>query len=270
MYEAYWNLKSQPFSRNPGESFFFPGRSAESTLQRMTWALENLSGPVLIPGPSGAGKTTLVRRFATEFSEYSPFVQMLFPVLSADEMLRMILRELSGQESLPELGRDGTLVSIRSALRQLSEAGTTLLFFDDAHLLSDEIIVQVLHPLLCLEEADSAIQLKIILAGQPHLAERIQRFSAVSERVAVCSPLELLSLSETADFVTLSLAAVGCETPIFSTDSLTRLHRLTDGNPRRIARLCEMALLVGFAEEQQQIDVAVIDAVAGEVLRAAA
>ncbi len=270
MYEAYWNLKSQPFSRNSGETFFFPSLSVESTLQRMTWALENLSGPVLIPGPSGSGKTTLVRRFASEFSEYSPFIQMLFPVLSADEMLRMILRELSGQESLPALGRDGTLVGIRSALRQHSETGATLLFFDDAHLFSDEILVQVLHPLLCLAEAESSIQLKMVLAGQPHLAERIQRFPAVSERIAVCSPLELLSCEETSDFVTLSLAAAGCETPVFSPDSLVRLHRLTDGNPRRIARLCEMALLVGFAEEQQQIDVAVIDAVAKEVLRAAA
>ena len=39
---------------------------------------------------------------------------------------------------------------------------------------------------------------------------------------------------------------------------------------RKIARLSEMALLVGFAEQQEEIDADVIDSVAAEILPAAA
>ena len=271
MYESYWNLNSRPFCGGSDSDFFFAGSSAESTLQRLTYALENLSGPVLIPGETGTGKTTLVRRFAQEFGEFQPFVQLIFPMLSADESLRMLLRELTGAELNGIPARDTVLSGIWSALTNIAASGSkALLFFDDAHLYSEDTLLQILHPLLCMEEADRSNSLRIILAGQPALVERISRVTPVSERIAVCCPLSPLSRNETAEFITASLAASGQTAPIFTEPSIDRLFRATQGNMRKIARLSEMALLVGFAEQQEEIDADVIDSVAAEILPAAA
>jgi general secretion pathway protein A len=57
---------------------------------------------------------------------------------------------------------------------------------------------------------------------------------------------------------------------IFSPGALQRLYDVTAGNPRRINRLCDMALLVGYAEQLTQISEAQIDAVGAELLPAAA
>jgi hypothetical protein len=48
------------------------------------------------------------------------------------------------------------------------------------------------------------------------------------------------------------------------------LFEITAGNPRRINRLSDMALLVGFAEQLGQITVGQIDAVSAELMPAAA
>ena len=45
------------------------------------------------------------------------------------------------------------------------------------------------------------------------------------------------------------LAVAGAERTIFEPAATEALHQLSGGAPRQINRLCDLALLVGFAEE---------------------
>ena len=64
-------------------------------------------------------------------------------------------------------------------------------------------------------------------------------------------------------------AAAGAVREVFSLEALTVLHQVTHGNPRRINRLCDLALLIGFAEEQAVIGPSQIEAVAHELVTVA-
>jgi general secretion pathway protein A len=78
--------------------------------------------------------------------------------------------------------------------------------------------------------------------------------------------LRPLNLEETVSYVSHRLTAAGATSEIFTSDALATLHQLTAGNPRRINRLCDLALLVGYAEEQVRINAPQIEAVCNELV----
>jgi type II secretory pathway predicted ATPase ExeA len=70
-------------------------------------------------------------------------------------------------------------------------------------------------------------------------------------------------------YVSHRMAVAGGSGMIFEPSALETLFLLTRGVPRRINRLCDLALLVGFAEEQPAICAEHIEAVAKELAVAA-
>ncbi len=276
MYESYWNMTARPFSHATEPVSFFRSKACQSALLRLNYAVSNLSGPCLVLGQSGTGKSSLVRYFASEHTDLRPFVHVVFPALQCDELLRFVQAELTEGTSATSdafstsTGIDAVLRGIRSDLRRHTSCGRrALLFFDDAHLLSDDALQFVIQPLLSLAESDANLQLVMILSGQPALAARLRRFGQISERIAVTTPLNGFSAQETRDYVISSLKQAGASESAFSDAALQRLYEVSSGNPRRINRLCDMALLVGFAERLSEITPAQIDSIACELLPAA-
>lgn len=273
MYESYWQLSSRPFMQSPDPAAFFRSQSGSAVLLRFRYAVENLCGPALLLGTSGCGKSSLIRWFASEDISLRPFVHMVLPSLGCDEQLRMLLAELSddNRTTNPAATLDVVFRELRNQLRRHTSCGRRpLLFFDDAHLLSDDVLHQVVLPLLHLAESDPNLKLMVILAAQPSFASRIRRFGQLSERITVASTLSGFTVDETASYIQMSLSTAGSSAPIFSRSAIRRLHEVSAGIPRRLNRLCDMALLVGFADQKTQITESDIDAIAGELMPAAA
>ena len=73
-------------------------------------------------------------------------------------------------------------------------------------------------------------------------------------------------VEETAGYVLHRLKSAGAKSQIFTDDALAALHELSDGLPRRINRLADLALLIGFAEERDRIAGEQIAAVSEELV----
>ena len=78
--------------------------------------------------------------------------------------------------------------------------------------------------------------------------------------------LKPLEEQETADYVIHRLHAAGATRAIFTDDALQAVHRLSQGIPRRINRLCDLAMVVGFAERKPTIDASHLEAVDRELV----
>ena len=78
--------------------------------------------------------------------------------------------------------------------------------------------------------------------------------------------LRAFTLEESASYIGHRLQAAGGEHSMFTNEAMDAIHRLSGGIPRRINRLCELALLVGYAEQRDSIDVDQVEGVAEELL----
>ncbi|MFN8705253.1 MAG: ExeA family protein [Planctomyces sp.] len=283
MYESYWKLKEKPFQAHRQTDQMFRSYTQQVATLRLMYSIESCMGAGMLIGPSGSGKSTLIRSVRRESSELRPFVHILYPLLNPSEMLRQIVYEMtcSGMNEAPATirmpgiggmdGDDAMLRQIEQVARDSSREGRQVVIcFDDAHQLTDDVLLHVVHPLLNLSDSEASMRVSIILAGQPVLAGSIRRHAQISDRVAVVASIQGFSRAETAEYIETAVRAAGANSEIFSAAAIQRLFEVTAGNPRRLNRLCDMALLVGFAERRSVITPAIIDSVSRELMPAAA
>ncbi len=275
MYEAYWKLSHKPFPQRIRPENLYRSQSVQSAVLRLRYCIENNAGLALLTGMPGVGKSSLLRTLAGPAPESACLVHVVFPLLEPDEILRLIAGELvaglRADAAVTHRTTEGTLRQIQACLRAHNREGRhPILCLDDAHHLSEASFLQVIQPLSNLCDLHPDLQVTILLCGQPVLSSHLKRHAQLSHRVAVTATLQGFTESETADYVQSSLRHAGANDVVFTDDGMIRLYHVTGGNPRRINRLCDMALLVGFADRLLGISAAEIEAVSHELMAAAA
>jgi len=270
MYQDHWQLTAKPFPYRMPVSDCYPASSQQSALLRLQYCVENSAGCALILGESGLGKTTVLRQLEAHGEQLRPFCRLGFPGLSPIEQLRMIGTELAEAPYPADGSTDALLLDITGNLRRYTAQGMhPVICFDDAQLLSADVMRDVVLALLTIRDIDEAIDCSVVLSGQPVLMSQLTRHPQLRERIAVTARLGGLTASESADYVFSRMDACAAPEGIFTANAIRRLHEASQGNLRRLNRLCDMALLVGCADQLKEIDEPQIDAVSSELLRAA-
>ncbi|APZ92787.1 ExeA family protein [Fuerstiella marisgermanici] len=271
MYETYWNLSRKPFGYRVAVDDLYRSKAVQSAALRLRYCIDNNAGAALLLGASGLGKSSLVQLLKADGTELRPFVHVAFPRLSPSELTRAVACELLQQDNVEDLPTDVLLVKQYNCLLKHAKQGNhPVIVFDEAHLLSNDTLDEVVLPLLNLADTDYGLQFSVILVGQAVLGSHIARNAQLRERIAVTATMHGLSENETADYIRTRLADAGCEREIFTDEAISAVMNLSGGNPRRINRLCDMALLVGYSDQAQRIEGTDIEALATEILPAAA
>jgi type II secretory pathway predicted ATPase ExeA len=274
MYESHWNLTSKPFQPRCAADSLYQSQSLTSALLRLRYCFDNGGGLAALIGESGMGKTSLLNQFAGEPDRWSPFVHVRYSGLQPEELLRQSGAELCGWDCAAlteQRGVDQWLATIRSKLVESAQYGrAAVVAFDDAHQLSDQALEQTVAPLISISESDPGIRLTIVLAGHPVLLSRLQRHVPLAERTEVMCVMQGWSLTETADYIAQTLRRSGANRPVFTAEAVQAIFEWSAGNPRRINRLCDLALLVGFADQREQITHREVEAVSSELVGNAA
>ncbi len=268
MYESYWQLRQKPFENNADPQFYYPGESHQAALLKLRYAVENRRGGALLAGASGSGKTLLASMLRTVLGEsFAPFVHLVFPQMATAELLAYLADELDGSNTLSAAaGVHESVLRIERALADNTRLGRhAVLVIDEAQLLDNGHTLEALR-LLMNFQPDRQPGLTLLLAGQPALLTTLARIPQLEERLGVKCLLRPFNEEETAAYVNHRLRMAGDVQPIFEPEALTALHDLTHGIARRINRLCDLALLIGFAEERGTITADQIEAVCEELV----
>lgn len=269
MYERYWQLDCNPFENDADPNAFFRSETHQSALLKLRYLVENRKGIGLAVGGTGLGKSYLVRLLMRQLDEScGPCVHLVFPQMSPAELLAYLAIELgAAPQSIGSEagGLDRTIREIESLLQRHSEQDRhPVIVVDEAHLIEDLQVFQALRLLLNFQR-NQRHQFSLILVGQRELLQTVRRLGQLEERLSVKCLLRPLTADETADYVTRRLKAAGATREIFQEAAMQPLYELSAGVPRRINRLCDMALLVGFADESETISPEQIEAVAEEM-----
>lgn len=271
MYESYWQLEQKPFENRADPRFYYPGESHQAALLKLRYAVENRRDGALLGGPAGSGKTMLIGMLNDMLGdEYSPFVHLVFPQMPVDQLLAYLADRLIGSKN----GAGGS--DLRHTVRRIEGFLTAnsekqchaVVVVDEAQLLDDRRSLEAMR-LLSNFQFNGRPGLTLLLSGQPGLLPVLDRTPQLEERLGVKCLLRPFSQQETADYVNHRLKAAGAQRTIFQPDALETLHELTHGVARQINRLCDLALLIGFAERQREITAGQLESVCQELVTVA-
>jgi general secretion pathway protein A len=256
---------------------------------KLRYAVENRRGGALLCGTSGSGKTLLVQQLKRQLGKQArPIVHLVFPQMPAEALLAYLADELAAPKVSPTSSASASQSSVTTTDYQIAGQGIeqtvrrieqflaqnsaqnqhAIVAIDEAHLIDDTRTLEALRLLLNFE-TESQPALTLLLVGQPGLLPQIDRMPALEERLGVKCLLRPFNVDETAGYVNFRLQSAGAKRQIFEADSMEVLHELSHGLARQINRLCDLALLVGYAEERNGIGAEQLEAVAQELVTVA-
>ena len=265
MYTEFYGLREKPFSLSPDPRFLFLSDSHREALAHLLYGIEQGEGFIAITGEVGTGKTTLCRTLLQRIEPGSEVAFLFNPQLSGLELLQAITAEL-GLETRDKSLRELMEQLNRFVLTKKQEGRRVLLLIDEAQNLDREALEQV--RLLSNLETDTAKLIQIVLIGQPELDTLLESpdLRQLRQRISVRWRLRALSAPETRDYVRHRLrVAAGGTRELFSELALREIHRRSGGVPRVINRLCDRALLGGYAEGASEIGLGTVAAAQREL-----
>lgn len=265
MYTAYYKLSEKPFQLTSNPKFFHLAEPHALAATTVVEAVIHRKGFVVMSGQIGTGKTTVLHAALQILSQASvrcPIASafILNPMLSREEFLETIISEF--EISCSSTSKPARLAALHRMLLDMQvKAGTSVLFVDEAHLLSTELLEEI--RLLSNADTHQEKLLQIILCGQPELLPRLQKpeMRALRQRIASSCTLRPLSSTESRAYIADRLKAAGLHsaTSPFPTPALERIFHYTQGVPRLINLLCDSCLTIGHKLRQPLISTDIVE-----------
>ncbi len=253
MYLEHFKLKELPFRLSPDPAFLYLSRihaRAKAYMESTIWFTD---GFVVITGEIGSGKTTLIETFLKEIDQDVVVAQINQTQLSPLEFLQTLLAQFG---FTPFRMRKAELLATLNnfLIEQYANRRKVLVIVDEAQNLSNAVLEEL--RLLSGIETTKEKVLRIILAGQPELNDKLDSADLVQlmQRVRLRFHLSALSEEETGDYVRHRLSvAGGADDAIFDPSTYPVIYRYTGGIPRLVNTLCDTALLAAFAQDSTTV-----------------
>lgn len=259
MFLTHFQFTSQPFAeRVTADGLWLDDRTRQA-LARLHYVAQNAT-VALITGPSGVGKSALLKRFLHELSgpQWTP-VYLHLTHLPAAGLLKMLVAKLG---EVPRRGKERLFEQILEKARQAE--GSLLLIIDESHLLDSDALTDI--RLLISSALDDAPPLKVVLAGQEPLRHTLRQsgHAALLSRIVVRHHLAPLTREQTATYIDFQLKQAGGSEKLFEETTKKMIHDYSGGIPRQINNLATACLLQAAVENSPRVSEAILQQTLGE------
>ncbi len=253
MYETFYGCQKTPFSRTISAKDLYTPPTLEEVGGRLNYAAQ-LQLFTVFTGEAGTGKTTALRWFKEQLpaSEYQVFY-LSDSKLTPRHFYKGLLEQIGCEARFYRGDAKRQLHQEVELLRGLHHMKPVVIV-DEAHLLDREMLEEIRFLLNC--QMDSISPMTLILAGQPELWSRLklQRFSAIRQRIDMICRLDPLDRSQTEAYMRKHLAASGTDREIFSEKALDAIFAYSSGIARLINKAATHCLLYGAQSQKSIID----------------
>lgn len=268
MYLQHWQLERKPFEPAVDGDFLFPTPGHQEAGCKLQYVIDNPRGAALVTGPSGVGKTLLIDTLARYLpATITPQVKVVYPQMPPRDLLSYLAVRLEAKEplALQHHSIDQSWRGLESTLAASHDRGERpLVVIDEAHLLEEAGLLETVRLLLNLNHEGTPL-VTVILVGQSSLLASLARHPRLEERIDIAARLEPFTGDETAAYVNHRLLAAGATRELFTPDACEALQFHSQGIARRINRLADLALVIGFAQQANHLTPTLIDSVANEL-----
>ncbi len=260
-YLDYFGLRSRPFSLVPDPGFLYWSPAHKRAWSMLEYGLMTHAPITLITGEVGTGKTTLLRHLLANTDN-----TMTVGLVSNAQGGRGELMEWALQALGLEIGIGESYVAQfdrlqRFLIEEYAAGRRVALGIDEAQNLS----VEGLEELRMLTNINSGQDelMQLVLIGQPELRDVVRRpdMTQFAQRVAVTFHLTAMSAEEIRAYIRHRIELAGGRGDLFDDSAIALIYRATEGVPRLVNQLCELAMLYALGAESREISQAVVQSV---------
>ena len=226
----------------------------QEALNVLLVALRSGEGFIKITGEVGTGKTLLCRKILNSLDNAYFTAYLPNPCLTPAG-LRMALADELGVDYARNMGQHRVLKLITDRLIEINAEGRqVVLLLDEAQALPDDSM-EALRLLTNLETEKSKL-LHVVLFGQPELDERLAqtKLRQLRQRVTFSYNLNSIDREGLAGYLSHRLLVAGYHgKPLFASDALDTLYRVSRGVPRLINILAHKTLMIAYGRGASSI-----------------
>ena len=252
-YHDHFGLHERPFALAPDPEFLFWSPEHRGAYAMLDYGLGTRSPITLLTGEIGAGKTTLVHHFIDGLDDDVTIGLIANARPGVNDVLRRVCAALS-LTVVPGADSSDLFAEIQTFLIGQHKLGRrVLLIIDEAQNLTRDALEDL--RMLTNINAGRDEVLQLLLVGQPELRAMVRRPDLVqfAQRVSASYHLPRLDSASTGSYIASRIRQAGGNPNIFSRQAAELIHQATDGVPRLINQLCDLALTYAFAERLNMV-----------------
>lgn len=254
MYEEFYGLREKPFSLSPDPAFLFPSQKHTMALTMLEYGLMNQAPITVVTGEIGAGKTTLIRELLNRLED-----DIRVGLIShTHKSFRNLLQWVSMAFGIEHRDRGEVELYenvVNFLVGEYAQGRRSVLIIDEAQNLEAGVLEEL--RTLSNVNADKDQVLQLVLSGQPQLRTILNRaeLSQFAQRVSSSYHLGALSREETGHYIRHRTKTAGGSRDLFSEKALASIWYYSRGIPRLVNTICDTALVYGFAQNREIVDV---------------
>ena len=221
-------------------------------------------GLSVVRGGIGVGKTTVSRKLIQNFKKESDdfdFYLILDPKFESEIILLQHIIELFGVDEKGDSVQACRNIIENYLLKVGVEQGKVLvLIIDEGQNLPGEML-DVFRTLLNFETDDFKL-LQLIIFGQPEMGNMIHKYPNFEDRISFDFEIGPTSIDDMRGMIDHRIVVCGGNEGDWFTDAaLKKIHKNTQGYPRKVTQLCHQALLTMMSEGKKEITESIVQKV---------
>jgi putative secretion ATPase (PEP-CTERM system associated) len=266
MYDGFYKLTRKPFQLNSDNDFFFKSEVHKRALAYMRYGLTQGEGFIVITGTPGTGKTMLIKQLLGSINPQKVTYGVIVSAqVGAEDILKVVAAalNLSHQED-DKATLLGKLEQFFAA--EAAQGKRVLLIVDEAQNLPKNSLEEL--RMLANFERGGKTLLQLFLLGQNQFNKTLAQsdMEQFRQRVVATYQLKPLDEEQVKNYILFRLKRAGWQqSPHFSDVAFEEIFAHSKGIPRKINTLCERIMMLGFLDELQVIDQAVVQTVLADI-----
>jgi type II secretory pathway predicted ATPase ExeA/outer membrane protein OmpA-like peptidoglycan-associated protein len=258
----HFDLQRQPFQKLKAISIAWRSEKQQAAFSELKRGLLEQKDSVLLTGPSGSGKSVLAAQLAADIP--CRIIHAKIPHAGMDSVQFYQLLAETFQVKDPFVSKGGFLVQVRQNLTpDPGPDSQVVIIVDDAHRMGSDLLDGM--RMLAGIKVQNRRLINFFFVGRRRFSETLagQADQTLYKSIAVHAQLEYLSNKDTADYMRECLRQAGARGSVFDISAEAEVFRISRGNLRLINPICELSLLVAFADGRRQVSNRIVGESAG-------
>ena len=271
MYFDYWCLRERAFQNIADVRFAYLAEQHREGLARLWYLVDEQKIGGALVGPYGVGKSMIIELLAEKVRSKrgEQYLQFDAPPSGALALAKQLVAQLGYTQPISDIS--GALDALQLHFSDVTpNVAHLVLVIDEAQMLRTTSDYEFLH-LLCnlrMRRRDGGLgapAITLLLVGHQDLVPHLAADQSLSQRLQFFWKLEPLNEQQTIEYVQHRVRAAGGDIWIFDEAAFAEVHMASQGVPRLINHICDIALLIGCSMHAPRISSEIMRQAVAEV-----